>query len=181
MATVAHQPEPITRQGYERLRAELEYLVTVRRRQMADDLREAREDGGEPGENLGVTAVLDDQAALERRIDELEAALAAVQVVDPPADGVAGIGQRVRLRLGDAAEPIEYELVGALEADPAAGRVSAASPLGRALLGREAGAEAVVEAPRGVRRFEIVSIAGEERRGAAGRAPRLAPAAAAEA
>jgi transcription elongation factor GreA len=162
LATVARQPEPITREGYERLRAELDHLVTIRRRQLADDLREAREDGAEPGENAGVAAVLDDQATLERRIDELEAALAVVQVVDPPADGVAGIGQRVRLRLAAGADPIEYELVGPLEADPGARRISIDSPVGEALVGRQAGDVVRVDTPRGSRTVEILVVGADD-------------------
>ena len=158
MSTAARQPDPITREGYDRLRAELDHLVTIRRRQMADDLREAREDGAEPGENVGVSAVLDDHAALERRINELEAALSFVQIVDPPTDGVAGIGHRVRLRLGDAATPMVYELVGPLEADPGRRRISIDSPVGEALVGQRAGDVVEVETPRGVRTIEILAV-----------------------
>jgi transcription elongation factor GreA len=158
MSTVARQPEPITRKGYERLRAELDHLVTIRRRQTADDLREAREDGAEPGENVGVAAVRDDQAALERRIDELEAALSFVRIVDPPTDGVAGIGHRVRLRLAADEAPMEYELVGPLEADPGQRRISIDSPVGRAVVGHRAGDVVEVETPRGTRTIEIVAL-----------------------
>ena len=158
MSTVARQAEPITREGFERLRAELDHLVTIRRRQLADDLREAREDGAEPGENAGVAAALDDQAALERRIDELEAALAISRVVEPPADGVVGFGQRVRIRFSPGADPIEYELVGPLECDPQGRRISIESPVGSALLGHRAGDVVEVQTPRGARTVEIVSV-----------------------
>jgi transcription elongation factor GreA len=157
MSTVARQAQPITRAGYERLRAELDHLVTIRRRQMADELREARADGAEP-ENLGVAAVLGDQAALERRIDELQAALSTVRVVDPPADGVVGIGQRVRIRFAKDAKPIEYELVGPIEADPSARRISIESPVGQALLGHRAGDVVEVDTPSGKRNVEIIAV-----------------------
>jgi transcription elongation factor GreA len=158
MSTVARQPEPITREGYERLRVELETLVKIKRREVAEDLRDARGDGGEPGENVAVAVALDDQATLERRIDELEAALAFVQIADPPADGVAGIGQRVRIRLGAAREAIDYDLVGAIEADPAGRRISIESPIGQALVGRRAGETVEVETPGGLRAVEIVAV-----------------------
>jgi transcription elongation factor GreA len=158
MATVAHQLEPITREGYERLRAELEHLVTARRREVAEWLREAREDGAEPGENPDVGAALDEQAQLERRIDEIEAALAVARIAEPPEPGVAGIGRHVRLRLDGAAEPVAYELVGALEADPTTRRISVGSPVGRALVGRRAGDLVAVETPGGVRTVEILAV-----------------------
>jgi transcription elongation factor GreA len=158
MSTVARQPEPITRAGYERLRAELETLMTIKRREVAEDLREAREDGGGPGENLAVVVALDDQAAVERRIDELSSALASARIADPPADGVAGIGRRVRIRVGGSATPIDYDLVGAIEADAARGRLSVESPIGEALVGRRAGDTVEVETPGGLRAVEIVAV-----------------------
>lgn len=157
MSTVVRQPEPITRDGYERLRAELEHLVTVRRREIAEDLREARGDATD-AESIGVSAVLDDQAALERRIDELEAALASVRVVEPAADGVAGLGQRVHVRLAPGAPPVAYELVGPLEADTTSRRISVASPVGEALVGRRAGDVVDVATPLGTKTIEIVSV-----------------------
>jgi transcription elongation factor GreA len=158
MSTVAHQPLPITREGFDRLQAELEHLVTAKRRELAEWLRVAREDGGEPGENLDVAAALDEQATLERRIDELEATLALARIADPPPDGVAGIGQRVQIRLRPGSAPVEYELVGAAEADPAAGRISVDSPVGQALAGHRAGDTITVDAPNGPRVMEIVAV-----------------------
>ena len=163
MSTAAHQAEPITREGYERLRAELEELVTIKRRQIADDLREAREDGTEPGENRPVAEALDDHAALERRIDEHESALAVARIGDPPADGVAGIGQPVSIRLAPGAAPVHYHLVGPIEADPATRRISIESPIGQALIGHSAGDTVEVETPGGVRVVEIVSVGDGDR------------------
>jgi transcription elongation factor GreA len=158
MSTVARQPEPITREGYDRLRAELEQLVTIRRREVADHLRTAREDGAEPGENVGVAAALDDHAALERRIDELEAALSYTRIAEPPVDGVAGIGQRVTVRLAAGARPVEFDLVGPIEADPDTRRISVESPIGQALVGRRAGDVVEAETPGGRRLVEIVAV-----------------------
>jgi transcription elongation factor GreA len=172
----------ITLAGLEKLSAELKRLKTEGRAAITERIRDANLAESNAVESADYHDVRDDQAMLERRIALLEERIATAVVVEPDGtNGVVDVGETVRLRDVESGERFEYVLVGALEADPAAGRISIASPLGRALLGRRAGDVAVVEAPRGVRRFEIVSIAGEERRGASGRAPRLAPAAAAEA
>ena len=158
MSTVVHQSEQITREGYDRLRVELEQLVTIKRRQIAEDLREARDDGTEPGENRPVAEALDDHAALERRIDELQAALAFARIAEPPEHGVAGIGQRVSIRLAPGKAPTDYDLVGAIEADPGARRISVESPIGQALVGRRTGESVEVATPGGTRVIEIVAV-----------------------
>jgi transcription elongation factor GreA len=161
--SVANQSLPITRAGYERLEAELEDLTVNGRREMAAWLRDAREAGGEPGENADVNVALAARESLERRIDELQVQLALAEVAPPPADGVAGIGQQVLvLRDGDT-EPISYELVGPLESDPASGRLSIASPIGRALVGQRVGATAQVITPRGSRTVTLLAV-GEDAR-----------------
>jgi transcription elongation factor GreA len=158
MSTVVNQAEPITREGYERLRAELDHLVTTRRGEMADALREARDDGRGPDENAGLAAVLDDHVSLERRIEELQTTLSIVRVVESPEDGVAGIGQRVRIRLSSGGTPAEYHLVGPIECDPARRRISVTSPVGCALIGQRAGDVVEVETPGGTRTFEILEV-----------------------
>jgi transcription elongation factor GreA len=151
-------PHVITSAGYQRLTAELEQLQTVSRREIADALRRAREDGGQPEENTAIADALDDAAALERRIEELSAVLARSQIAPPPQAGVIGIGQRVRVRLASGATPISYQLVGAAEFDPAAGRISVESPVGQALLGRRVGHRVEVETPGGDRTIEILDV-----------------------
>jgi len=158
MSTVARQAEPITLAGYERLSAELEQLATVRRRELADELREAREDGAELGENAGVATVLEDQLALERRIDELEAVLSFVSIVDPPCDGTAGIGHQVRVRLGRRAGAVDYRLVGPHESDPERGLISIDTPVGGALVGTRPGEIVEVATPAGPLRVEVIAI-----------------------
>lgn len=157
MATVANQPELITRAGYERLSAELDRLTTIHRRRVADDLRDARDDGSAPGENAGLAGLLDDQAALERRIEELRTTLSLVTVADPPPLGVAAIGQQVRIRIGGGGAR-DCQLVGPVEADPATGGISIASPIGQALLGRRAGETIEVVTPGGIRVVELISV-----------------------
>jgi transcription elongation factor GreA len=158
MAISIHQPAPITREGLERLHAELDELRTVKRRELAEWVREARADGGEPGENADVAAALEAQAALERRIDELRATLALVHVAEAPVDGVAGIGRRVRVEISGRTAPVEFDLVGAAESDPSRGLISVASPMGLALAGHRAGDVVDVEAPGGSRAVRIVAV-----------------------
>lgn len=159
MSTVARPAELITREGHERLTAELEDLIRHRLPAAADALRAARADGGEPGENVGISQAIEEHTAIERRIDELRALLAAVRIADPPADGTAGIGTRVRIKLAPRASPREYLLVGPLEADAARGELSIASPIGEALVGRRAGDVVTVQTPGGTRRVELLEVA----------------------
>jgi transcription elongation factor GreA len=161
MSTVAHRPTPMTREGYERLQTELEQLVTTKRREIAAWLRDAKAGGDEPGENAEVAAALDEQAALERRIRELEATLALARIAEP-VDGVAGVGQLVRMRVAGSTIPFEYHLVGPPESDPRRGRISVESPVGEALVGRRAGEVVEVRAPGGVRMVEIIAVVGPE-------------------
>jgi transcription elongation factor GreA len=158
MSAVANQPEVITREGYERLTTELEQLRTVRRQEVADALRETRADGGELGENPAIAEALDASAALERRIEELTAVLAACQIAEPPEPGVVDVGQHVALRLSPGSTAKSFQLVGALETDPGAGRISVESPVGRAIMGKRAGDRVEVETPRGNRTIEIVDV-----------------------
>ena len=147
----------MTREGYERLQAELDELISVQRPALAESLRDAREDGGEPGENTGVAEALEERALLERRISELRRRLAQARIVEPAQDGTIGVGASVRLRTAGSTT-IAYQLVGAAESDPSRGRISVESPVGEALLGRVAGEVVEVDAPRGRRRFEIVAV-----------------------
>jgi len=129
----------ITRAGLERLGAELDRLKRVKRR----SLREACEE----------------QELLERRIALLEERLHAVRLVEPqPGNGRVDVGERVRLRDLDSGERLELELVGPLEADPSAGRVSVVSPLGKAVVGLRRGQVAGVDAPVGRRRLQVVAV-----------------------
>jgi transcription elongation factor GreA len=161
MSTVVRRSAPMTRQGYERLQAELERLVTHERREMAAWLREAKNGGGEPGENPEVAAALAQQAELERRISDLQATLALASIAEP-VDGVAGVGQVVRLRVAGSAVPFEYHLVSPAESDPRHGRISVESPVGEALVGRRAGDVVEVTTPGGARTMEIVAVVSPE-------------------
>jgi transcription elongation factor GreA len=149
----------ITPEGLVRLEAELVHLRTTGRREAAEQLRQAATAAADLGESTEYHAAREEKALLEARIARLEDRLARVRVAEPDASNdVVDLGERVRLRNLDTGRRVTYEIVGTLEADVVAGRISAASPVGRALLGRRRGETALVEAPGGQLRFRIVAI-----------------------
>jgi transcription elongation factor GreA len=149
----------ITREGLERLQQELERLTTEGRREIACRLRQAISNEANPEENGDYLDAREDQALLERKIALLEQQLRSARVVEPQlGNGRIDIGERVWLRDLASGDRLELELVGPLEADPAAGRVSIAAPLGRAIHGLRAGDVAEIEAPRGRLRFEVLAV-----------------------
>jgi transcription elongation factor GreA len=147
----------VTAEGYERLRRKLETLRGEGRRAMSERLREARADG-HLEDNPALFDLLEEQAQLERRIATLEARLAGARIAEPNGDGSAGTGSSVRLRDLETSEPVEYEVVGAIEGDVGQGRVSVEAPVGRALLGAAAGEIVTVACPRGELRFEVMGV-----------------------
>jgi transcription elongation factor GreA len=152
------QETEITRDGLERLSAELEHLMGEGRREIARRLSQAAAEAN-LAESADYQSVRQDQAVLERRITLLQERLRHARVVEPElGNGRLDVGERVRLRDLSSGERLELELVGPLEADPAAGRISTASPLGRAILGRRRGQIAEVDAPRGRLRFEVLRV-----------------------
>jgi transcription elongation factor GreA len=152
----------VTAEGYDRVCAELERLRTDGRRAVSERLRELRADG-HLDDNSALFDLLEEQAQLERRIASLEARLAAVRVVEPNDDGSAGIGSSVLLRDLETSVLVEYELVGAIEADLDQGRLSIDAPVGRALLGAAPGQTVAVACPRGELRFQVISVVGRAR------------------
>jgi transcription elongation factor GreA len=158
----------ITRDGLERLSAELARLSSEGRREIAGRLRHAAAGEANRVENADYLALLEAQALLERRIAVLEERLHTAQLVEPqPGNGRVDVGEWVRLRDLDSQERFEVELVGPLEADPAAGRISTASPLGEAILGLRRGQIAEVDAPRGRLRYKILAVEARPRSRAA--------------
>jgi transcription elongation factor GreA len=149
----------ITREGLERLTLELEELTTTGRREIADRLAHAVAGEANREENAAYLAAREDQAHLERRIAVLEERLSSARIVEPElGNGRIDVGERVRLRDLESGKKLELELVGSLESDVAAGRVSVASPVGRAIVGLRRGEIAEVAAPRGNRRFKILAV-----------------------
>ncbi len=147
----------LTPEGYKKLEEELEYLRTVRRKEVAQRLHEALAEGGELIENAEYEAAKNEQAFVEGRIQELEYLLANARVVADASTDEVGIGSKVRVRYEDGSEET-YTVVGAAEASPREGLISNESPLGQALLGRKPGDEVTVEAPDGAFKVKIIAV-----------------------
>ncbi len=149
----------LTREGYEKLKEEIEYLRTDRRREVAERIKVARE-FGDIAENAEYDDAKNEQALLEHRIAQLEERLLSARVVekkDIPKDVVA-VGSKVRLRDMQANKTIEYHIVGSAEANPAEQKLSNESPVGKAIIGRKKGEVVEVSAPRGALKFKIMDI-----------------------
>jgi len=158
------QGTAITREGYERLNAQLEQLTSDGRRRMAERLRSAAAGAANRVEDSEYLGAREDQGLLERQIAVLEERLRSAQVVEPKlGNGRVDIGERVRLRNLESGERLEVELVGPIEADASAGRISVVSPLGRAIVGGRRGQITEVDAPRGRLRFKILAVEAQPR------------------
>jgi len=151
-------PAYLTPEGKRQLEEELEYLRTVKRREIAERLRFAIQQG-DLSENADYHAAKEEQAFIEGRIRMLEAILNSAIVIDPQPseDGRVRLGSRVTIA-EDGGAPETYVLVGPAEADPTQGKISYESPLGQALLGRAPGDVVTVEAPAGLLTFRILSV-----------------------
>ena len=149
----------ITPAGLARLSEKLDWLKTVGRDEITDRLRQAAASDADLNANADYLSAREEQALLEGKIVRLEQRLDAIQVAEAdPGNDLLDLGERVRLRDLKTGTHVEYELVGSFEADPRAGRISAASPLGRAVLGRRSGEIALVDAPKGRFRYKILAI-----------------------
>ena len=148
----------LTREGYQNLQEELEYLRTEKRKEIAQRLHEAL-DGGELIENAEYEAAKNDQAFVEGRIKDLEILLAMARVIDEaqPSKDVVQVGSRVTIQEEGFDQEV-YTIVGAAEANPDNGRISNESPLGKALLNRKVNDKVQVEAPAGTFTVTILSV-----------------------
>jgi transcription elongation factor GreA len=148
----------LTREGYKKLQDELEYLRTYKREEIAQRLHEAME-GGELIENAEYEAAKNEQAFTEGRIKELEMLLASARVIDEntPVETVQ-VGSQVTIQ-EEGGDPEVYTIVGAAEANPAQGRISNESPLGKALLNHKAGDRVQVDAPAGSFVVTVLKVA----------------------
>ena len=150
---------PVTPEGYEALKKELENLKRVERPQNIKAIEEARAHG-DLSENAEFEAAKDRQGFIEGRIGELGFKLANADVINPdnlPKDR-AVFGTKVLLENIDTGEEVEYQLVGPDESDIENGRISVSSPLGRAILGKKPGDELTLEVPGGKRIYELVDF-----------------------
>src|SRR5512135_3227608 len=153
-------PSFLTRQGYQKLQEELEYLRTVKRQEVARRLHEAVEGSGDLGVDLDAEyeAAKNEQAFVEGRIQELENLLANAHVIEGTGKmDVVQVGAKVTIQ-EDGTEPECYTIVGPAEANPREGRISNESPLGRALMDHRAGDVVRVDAPGGAFTVQIVKV-----------------------
>ena len=149
----------LTRDGYRKLQDELDSLRTNKRQEIAERLHDAM-DGGELIENAEYEAAKNEQAFVEGRIKELEILLATARVIDeklPAAAEIVQVGSTVTIQ-EEGVDPEVYTIVGAAEANPAAGRVSNESPLGKALLNHKVGERVQVDAPAGTFAVSILKV-----------------------
>ena len=151
----------MTVRGAERLRSELQRLKTVERPAVIQAIADARAHG-DLSENADYDAAKERQGFIEGRIAELEGKIANAQVIDPAAvdaDGRVVFGATVEIEDLDSGDRVTYQIVGDDEADIKAGKVSVSSPVARALIGKSEGDTAEVQAPGGVRAYEVVNVA----------------------
>jgi transcription elongation factor GreA len=149
----------LTREGYEKLKQEIELLSTEKRREVADRIRVARE-FGDISENAEYDDAKNEQAMLEHKIAQLEERLSNARVIQKrDVDlSVVSVGAKVRLRDVDAKETVEYTIVGSAEANPAEQKLSNESPVGKAIIGKKKGETVEVSAPRGSLKYKILDI-----------------------
>ena len=146
----------MTRQGFERLKAELERLKKEERPRVTNAIAEARSHG-DLAENAEYHAAREKQSFVEGRIKELETKVGHAEVIDPPANGCrVTFGSTVRLQDEDGKE-VCYWIVGSDEAEPAKGKISIMSPLARTLIGKEVGDTVVAQVPGGKKTYEILA------------------------
>jgi transcription elongation factor GreA len=149
----------ITAEGFNRIEQELEHLRTVRRREIAERIKESKQ-FGELSENSEYEDAKNEQAFVEGRIIDLKHVLQNVQILE---DGdvttdVVGIGSKVKVRDLDTKDEWVYTIVGSFEADPAEDRISNESPVGEALMDKKVGEKLSVDTPAGEMHLKIVKI-----------------------
>jgi len=150
---------PITREGYDRLRAELQRLEQKERPKVIQAIAEAREHG-DISENAEYEAAKEKQAMLEGKINDLHHKLSQCEIVEVTKGSAERVTFGITVELEDlnTGEEMRYRLVGPYEADLAQGTISVTSPIGRALIGKEPGDEVEVQTPGGVKNLEVLDI-----------------------
>ncbi len=151
---------PLTKRGAEKLKEELQRLKTKDRPAVIAAIAEARSHG-DLSENAEYDAAKDRQGFIEGRIKEVEGKLAAAQIIDPSALDAGGkvvFGATVQLEEEESGEKVTYQIVGEDEADLKHGLINIGSPIARALIGKEEGDSAEVQAPGGVKHYEIIAV-----------------------
>ena len=149
----------LTQEGYDKLEEEVEFLKTVRRKEVAERIKVAIS-FGDLSENAEYDEAKNEQAQVEERIMKLENMIRKAVIIDESQIdvNVVTIGSIVKVNDVEFDEEVEYTIVGSAEADPYDGKISNESPVGKALLGRTVGDEVDVQVPDGVAKFEILEI-----------------------
>ena len=148
----------MSQERLEELKQELEYLQTVREKEVAEQIKEARS-FGDLSENSEYDEAKTEQGKLYSKIAELKALIENAEIVETTTDAdVVGHGSYVKVRDLEEGFEEEYQIVGSQEANPMTGRISSDSPFGRALVGHRVGETVVVEAPAGLLSFEILDV-----------------------
>ena len=151
---------PLTKRGAEKLKEELQRLKTKDRPAVIAAIAEARSHG-DLSENAEYDAAKDRQGFIEGRIKEVEGKLAAAQIIDPSALDAGGkvvFGATVELEDEDSGDQVTYQIVGEDEADLKHGLINISSPIARALIGKEEGDTAEVQAPGGEKHYEVIGV-----------------------
>lgn len=154
------QTIPLTQRGAEKLKDELQRLKTVERHAVIQAISEARAQG-DLSENAEYEAAKDKQGFIEGRILEIESKLAAAKVIDPSvldAEGKVVFGATVDLEDESSGAAVTYQIVGDDEADLKLGLISISSPIARALIGKAVGDIAEVQAPGGIKSYEVMAV-----------------------
>ena len=149
----------LTKEGYQKLQDELDYLRTAKRQEVANRLHEDME-GGELIENAEYEAAKNEQAFVEGRIQELEMLLASAKIIEENGkkkSDIVSLGSKVTIKEGNF-EAETFAIVGAAEANPREGKISNESPIGKAILNRKVGETVKVETPGGTYNVKILKI-----------------------
>jgi len=155
---MSENPVYLTQNGLESLQKELDYLVTVRRQEIAQQIAEAKAEG-DLRENAGYDEAKNAQAFVEGRIQELKIKIRNAQIIDNSQmpDNQVALGRKVVVKENGYDEE-SYTIVGSTETDPSNGRISNESPIGKALLGRTVGEIVSINVPAGEIEFEIIRV-----------------------
>ena len=149
----------LTKQGYEKIVAEHEELVSVKRKEVSERIKEAIS-YGDISENSEYDSAKNEQAELEERIHKLENMMRKAKIIDESkmSNDRVNIGLKVKVKLMESKEEFEYIIVGSTEADPFEGRISNESPVGDALLGKKKGDKVEVQVLEGIKHYQILDI-----------------------
>ena len=149
----------LTQEGYDKIVAEHEELVSVRRKEVSERLKEAIS-YGDLSENAEYDSAKDEQAELEERIVKLENMIRTAKIIDENqmTNDFVGVGLKVKIKDMDSGEDMEFTIVGSTEADPFAGRISNESLVGQHLLGKKKGEISEIVVPDGVLHYKVVDI-----------------------